>query len=54
MNTLTPESIIEEAKRTYKSKRNSVTYQDYEYFKAQLHQIGAYGYESQLADALHL
>lgn len=51
---ITPEQIIESAKKCYASKGSSVTYQDYEFFKSQLHNAGAYGYESQLADALHL
>lgn len=49
----TPESILQEARTFYKN-RKSATWNDYEYFKHKLHFIRAYGYERELADALHL
>lgn len=48
MDTVT--SILEEAKEYAKDRK--CNYQDYEYFKRKLHNIGEYGSEYQLAKIL--
>ena len=51
------EQIIKEALAYYQSLRlrgKRPTYQDYEYYKQRLHDLGIYGEENRLAQALHL
>lgn len=50
-------SIMEEAKTFYNNAKQSkrcVTWSDYEYFKHRLLDNGLYGYESRLAEILHI
>lgn len=46
------QNIIDEAKRYKQSCRGRVSYHTYEQFKARLYELGCYGYERDLADAL--
>ena len=45
-------SIIQSAKSHRIASSRKMTYNDYEYYKSQLHSYSLYGYERQLADAL--
>lgn len=51
------EDILEDARTFYMNRRNnnqSISWSDYEYFKQRLHSANLYGYEYQIAEALHI